>query len=184
MDAGAHPFYSSSDHFSALPLRESSFNAHPEDISHVQPGMDSNRALNALSKDNLKYRLYPARLYDLAGIVQSCALFYHLSPSLILCCRPYAIRLSSILLWPWLVSGLGLSLTKVRYFLYISGFIISRALPHAVALVVKDFDITLNQVNWLINIVSLVFLPVSLAVPRFCQRFWHASMREQNHAAI
>ncbi|KAH7888728.1 MFS general substrate transporter [Phlebopus sp. FC_14] len=35
----------------------------------------------------------------------------------------------------------------------------------------EDFDISINQVNWLGNIVSCVFLPVSLLIPVFCSRF-------------
>ncbi|KAH7921403.1 MFS general substrate transporter [Leucogyrophana mollusca] len=34
-----------------------------------------------------------------------------------------------------------------------------------------DFDITLDQVNWLGNIISCLYLPVSLSVPLFCARY-------------
>ncbi|KAG2078964.1 MFS general substrate transporter [Suillus decipiens] len=35
----------------------------------------------------------------------------------------------------------------------------------------QDFDISIDQVNWLGNIVACTFLPVSLLVPVFCTRF-------------
>ncbi|KAG2145999.1 major facilitator superfamily domain-containing protein [Suillus bovinus] len=35
----------------------------------------------------------------------------------------------------------------------------------------QEFDISISQVNWLGNIISCVFLPVSLLVPVFCTRF-------------
>ncbi|KAG1802840.1 MFS general substrate transporter [Suillus plorans] len=35
----------------------------------------------------------------------------------------------------------------------------------------QAFDISINQVNWLGNIMSCVFLPVSLLIPIFCARF-------------
>ncbi|KAF8844366.1 MFS general substrate transporter [Paxillus ammoniavirescens] len=35
----------------------------------------------------------------------------------------------------------------------------------------KDFSISLDQVNWLGNIVSCIYIPVSLLVPVFCSRF-------------
>ncbi|KAH7913496.1 major facilitator superfamily domain-containing protein, partial [Hygrophoropsis aurantiaca] len=37
--------------------------------------------------------------------------------------------------------------------------------------VASDFDISLNQVNWLGNIISCLYLPVSLSVPLFCSRY-------------
>ncbi|KAG1732247.1 major facilitator superfamily domain-containing protein [Suillus paluster] len=35
----------------------------------------------------------------------------------------------------------------------------------------EDFDISLDQVNWLGNIICCVYIPVSLLVPLFCTRF-------------
>ncbi|KIJ18763.1 hypothetical protein PAXINDRAFT_110383 [Paxillus involutus ATCC 200175] len=35
----------------------------------------------------------------------------------------------------------------------------------------QDFDISLDQVNWLGNIVSCIYIPVSLLVPVFCSHF-------------
>ncbi|KAH7904753.1 hypothetical protein BJ138DRAFT_868139 [Hygrophoropsis aurantiaca] len=37
--------------------------------------------------------------------------------------------------------------------------------------VASDFDISLDQVNWLGNIISCLYLPVSLSVPLFCSRY-------------
>jgi MFS transporter, FLVCR family, MFS-domain-containing protein 7 len=37
--------------------------------------------------------------------------------------------------------------------------------------VVTDFGISLDQVTWLGNLVALVYLPVSLAIPPFVKRF-------------
>jgi hypothetical protein len=37
--------------------------------------------------------------------------------------------------------------------------------------VAKEFHITLDQVNWLGNIVALVYLPVALVIPHIVQRY-------------
>jgi hypothetical protein len=66
-------------------------------------------------------------------------------------------------------AGLG----SVQYPTIVSYFFNRRATWRCehVLLVVSEFGITLDEVNWLGNIIACIYLPVSLSVPEVIRRY-------------
>ena len=66
--------------------------------------------------------------------------------------------------------GSGLSRTTVRTFRAASHAADPTFAPSASRLVSSEFGFSLDQVNWLGNVLNLVFLPSSIIVPFVCKR--------------
>lgn len=130
-------------------------------------GSSDSPASSSLDKSSLsippqvQYRLYKTRFVGLLAFVRPSRVFFCASSH----CTPGHPRLRH-----WHAMGLVRSNCHTRYSSTVQSLVPSVPNPSLLS-AATEFDITVNQVNWLGNILSWIFIPVSLLIPVFCARF-------------
>ena len=143
---------------SDISLVEGNHSLELDTISPIDSHQPRTHALTDVSPSP-KYRLYRRRFAGLVGLVR---FFVHSStPRLTFRssdCLGYCYRHALAVVWPhreqWYVN-----------FPFMSSKISS---PSSV---VAEFGFTLDQVNWLGNVVSCIYLPTALVIPTICSRY-------------
>ena len=108
-----------------------------------------------MEKPRVQYRLYKRRFAGLLGFVRLSRVSGRFLPYVRSCLGSSRA-----------CHGLGLVRFRLKVDAPFSSVSIRSHCPAA-----TDFGISVNQVNWLCNIVCCIFIPVSLLVPAFCSRF-------------
>lgn len=124
-----------------------------------QPSSKSSVTLLAAPPPHGQYRLYKRRFSGLLGFVRPSPPFWIFSH--------YSAGHPRLRHW----NAMGLVRPNFHN-MYLSNilFCVSNSSPSFIT-AATEFGITVDQVNWLSNVICCVFIPVSLSVPIFCSRY-------------